>query len=256
LILFIERDENAFNKQRQFIKSFWIWIAVGIYTITFKTFLFESIYNYIFNPTINNVVGSMQLNVWLQIIIYLISFGLAYGTVIFTLKLLKKYQSVFCDRKKEAIKMIIVSIVLLAFVGIMKMSITRERFRAIIFLHTQDMHNYFSVWYKDSAYSHDNIVPAEFNQSFPSGHVLINMNIFLLWFFIPKTNKRNKQITILKTLIIAIPTINCIGRLISGAHYLSDIGWSIIIGVLTILIVQIAFNYTAYKKKIKNRLYD
>jgi membrane-associated phospholipid phosphatase len=131
------------------------------------------------------------------------------------------------------------------------MTVQRLRFRALLFLDDSldNPADYFSNWF--NANNKLPFLPNDMVQSFPSGHVLIATNLISIWLFIKKTYKKNNLILWTKIAIIAVLALNVIGRIISGAHYMSDVGWSLLLGTIVTVSVMYIYSLRINRMQVK-----
>jgi membrane-associated phospholipid phosphatase len=129
------------------------------------------------------------------------------------------------------------------------------RYRSILYLQQSGFdHIDFTNWYEYVNINSRGIIPKEWYESFPSGHVGINLNLFLIPLFI-KQQKQNWKATNWKKYKLIIYTflyvlIVSASRIFSGAHFLSDVSWTYLIAFLIFLVTAI-ITRQVNKKKIK-----
>jgi len=143
--------------------------------------------------------------------------------------------------------------ILLAYlsVTVLKGIVQRNRYRALMFLDNGSF-EMFTPWFKMGGKRMDVIgaISDDF-KSYPSGHTqsacsLIAMILFPVYF--PKFNKKN-----IKELCVIIPflhiSLTMFGRVVMGAHYISDVTMAALISVIYFLIF-ILIEKLLYKKNV------
>lgn len=157
------------------------------------------------------------------------------------LNLNKEYKSILIDYSKLGI--IFSAIYSLIFVDLVKFVWGRARYRDIIHHGLK-----FTPWYIPNGVTG--------NVSFPSGHestaMILLPLIGLLWelgkYQYNNFNKKNYSALILNLLICLWIIIVALGRIIAGAHFFSDVTFSIISGLILFKLIMIK-NY--HKTKIQ-----
>lgn len=110
---------------------------------------------------------------------------------------------------------------------IIKSSFGRTRFKNLLSDHSD-----FTPWYKINGLTGE--------RSFPSGHVSMAIMVFPLMVLINASNMRDTPKIILSSILIIWSVLVAYGRMVVGAHYLTDVLFSIFVGI-------IGYNYLVSK---------
>lgn len=113
---------------------------------------------------------------------------------------------------------------------IIKSSFGRTRYRNL-----ETDHSDFTPWYKINGFTGE--------RSFPSGHVSMAIMVFPLMVLINASNMRDTPKNILSLILILWSILVSYGRMVVGAHYLTDVVFSIFVGV-------IGYNYISSRNRI------
>lgn len=248
----IQPSQNSEDATKaQFIKGCWMWLSVICYAIGLRYMVIKNIITYIYiaNPILESPI-------WLELIIYILTFGLSMLLSLWNIKIMSKYKIDYVKMKSWIILTIIFIVIFMLFPIIFKSMLYRPRYRAIAYFESLDpninkpVFNFVN-WYQMRIINiNNNEFNNEYVQSFPSGHVLIILSL-LVCLTLP-IKKRYYFV------IYGIILIVCIGRVISGAHYLSDVGWSIVMGLIIFSIYNTILNHkkNIYLKKNREKIYN
>lgn len=160
---------------------------------------------------------------------------------------------------KKALLLIICGAISFGLTFLLKDIIVRPRYMAIR-MYLGNNEEFFRPWYSFSTSMNDslkemvNIHGSYYIDSWPSGHASFSALIFLsLVFYNVKGNYKKRQLKLFIISLIAMLVIG-ISRLTDGHHYLSDLGFGYLIGLLPLSVGFLVFyrNNKDDNKKIHN----
>lgn len=134
----------------------------------------------------------------------------------------------------------------LVYTNLLKIIISRPRFRTLNIIGLEN----YSPWYKiydNGGYNyHLSIINEDGFRSFPSGHVSWTTSC-LVFCFLPKFLQLGKKTKIILYVVPGVWTgLVALSRIIAGAHYLTDVTFSIIV---TMLSIEVSFLICKLLKK-------
>lgn len=136
-----------------------------------------------------------------------------------------------------------------AFVELTKRLACRPRYRFLIDSTLNTNNEVFKNWWEWSPFKFHN----DFHKSFPSGHSACTSSI-LLWPLIYTTfRKQNNIVSVcLKAFVVIYLFAMMLGRIVIGAHFLSDVGVGCFIGALMGFLSESLFPELKFKKTEEN----
>lgn len=135
-----------------------------------------------------------------------------------------------------------------------KLVIRRNRYRSILLLTGGDFETYFTPWYKRGTKIVSDLLISDDRKSFPSGHAQSSTALLFLtllpFYFKEFNNKKAKLICFIVPPIYVLMVM--FGRILVGAHYLSDVTCGVLIGSL-LFAVCFYIDQMLLKKNIANQ---
>jgi membrane-associated phospholipid phosphatase len=152
----------------------------------------------------------------------------------------KVEKTVFESLVKWALLTIFVCVIDYFFVGTLKNIFQRPRFRNIFNDETNTLK--FKSWYELKLHP-QNPASSSKTKSFPSAHTSYASSLYSLLFlpWILKNSWFKKHSLFLRLFIFLLITITAFSRIMSGAHYLSDVLFGTAIVFVSFLLVQFLF---------------
>lgn len=242
------------NKRRKFINL--VRIIVLIIGISLGVFMFHRLCKYIYIATYYETD-----KVWSSLLSISIFLTLPASLVLnFSLYYLVNKLSL---DKRTMLHLSIVGIIAVLsgylIIEILKTIISRNRYGAIVYLANSDFETYFTAWYKKGIKFEGTMGVAEGmtddSKSFPSGHTqAASTSLFLAFlpFYFAKYNDKKYKLWFFITPVVYI-LIVMFGRVLAGAHYLSDVTFGLIIGLICIMVpFLVDYKYYLVKNSVEN----
>ena len=143
-------------------------------------------------------------------------------------------------------------VIALTFIAtqLLKGIVNRPRFRALNIIGIEKYSPWYKIYKVENLQFYSSIIQEEGFVSFPSGHTTWFGTAIMLS-FLPRFIKMNKKATLCFTIIPPVLTlIVAFARIIAGAHFLTDVTFSLLI---TIILEEIFVNLTLFIQRKKEK---